>query len=50
MFRKRGMTPPSGSGTFTLENDGSVARGARLGGGTITGNTTNNQGPGGGEV
>ena len=42
--------PPVGSGTFTLEDDGSVAIGDRLGGGTITGNTTNDQGPGGGEV
>ncbi len=41
---------PSATGSFVLENDGSVARGASLGGGTITGNTTNNQGPGGGEV
>ncbi len=41
---------PSAAGTFVLENDGAVAQGPRLGGGTITGNTTNNQGPGGGEV
>ena len=40
---------PSGTGTFTLENDGVVARGAPLPG-TITGNTTNLEGPGGGEV
>jgi LPXTG-motif cell wall-anchored protein len=42
---------PSAAGTFTLENNGSVARGARLGGGTITGaGVGNNQGPGGGEI
>jgi hypothetical protein len=42
-------SPPGGAGTWTLENGGVVAQGAPLGGGTLTGNTTNNQGPGGGE-
>ena len=39
---------PSSTG-FSLESGGSVARGAQLGGGTITG-AANSQGPGGGEV
>ncbi len=40
---------PAAAGGFVLESGGSVARGAALGGGTITG-ATNNEGPGGGEV
>ncbi len=40
---------PNASGSFVLESGGSVAKGASMGGGTITG-AANSQGPGGGEV
>jgi hypothetical protein len=44
----RASPPSTPGGTYTLESGGSVARGASLGGGTLTG-VANGQGPGGGE-
>ncbi len=44
----RAAPPTTPGGAYTLESAGSVALGASLGGGTLTG-SANNQGPGGGE-